>query len=437
MQRLFQHLRKSSVLQIAIPMILSNISTPLLGLVDTIVLGHLNRVAYLGAVSIGAMILNVLYLSFGFLRMGTTGTVAQARGRKDGRKIKLILGQTLIVAFAISVLLVLLQVPIMRLALYWVPTSPEVGHLAEKYFYVRIWGAFPTLMLMVLFGWFLGMQNARIPLLVVTIANLVSAGLSIILVFYFGLTVAGVAWANVIAQYLGLVVGLRYLYKSLKSYSVKLHWRDYCCYKSLMQQFHVNKDIFIRTLCLIFTYSFFTAMSARFGTLVLAGNAVLLSLFNVVSYALDGFANAAEALVGRYFGAKNPVKVREMVWRAARWSTWSAVLLVLFFYTLGPLIITWMTSLSEVQELAKQLLPWLIISPIVSVWSFLFDGVFIGALWTKDMRNMMLLSVIGYLVAWFVLRPLGNNGLWLAFMIFLLFRGMSMGWCYRKNLVKE
>lgn len=417
-------------------MMLSNVSVPLLGMVDTGVVGHLESAVYLGAVAVGATIFGFLYNGVNFLRMGTTGIAAQRYGARDYDGLRVSLGQALVVALLIAFTLVLLQVPIARLAMSLIGAEPDVEIFALEYFSIRIWSAPATLANYVLIGWFLGLQNARVPLLIFLTINITNVILDLVFVLGLGMKVDGVALASVIAEYTALLVGLLFAARELRRHEG--HWpmaqlldvRAYSAY------FAVNAHLFVRTMALTFTFFFVTAQGARLGGVILAANAVLMNIQLLTSMALDGFAHAAEALVGKAVGQKNREALEQSVRLALKWSLYFAVAFCLFYLLAGPLIIRMLTDLSDVRETALVYLPWLIVSPIVSVWSFLYDGVYVGATRAREMRNIMLVSSFGiFLPAWFLLQGYGNHGLWLAFMLFLASRGIGMHVGYRRKLL--
>ena len=422
--------------RIAAPMILSNISVPLLGMVDTGVTGHLGSPAYLGAVAIGSTIFGFLYTGMNFLRMGTTGIAAQRFGANDNDGLRVSLGQALIVSLLIAFMLIALQSPIGHFALSLIGAEPDVESYALEYFSIRIWSAPGTLANFVLIGWFLGLQNARVPLYIFLTINITNIVLDLWFVLGLGMKVDGVALASVIAEYIGMAVGLGFAAKALRKRAG--HWplarlfnvRAYTAF------FAVNANLFIRTMALMFTFAFVTAQGARMGGLVLAANAVLMNLQNLTAFALDGFAHAAEALVGKAVGEKRRDVLERSVQLALKWSLFFAAGFCLFYTAIGPLMIRMLTDLPDVRSIAMQFLPWLIISPLISVWSFLYDGVYVGATRSREMRDLMLISTFAVFVpAWYLLQDFGNHGLWLAFTVFMASRGIGMHFWYRRKVL--
>lgn len=422
--------------RIAAPMILSNISVPLLGMVDTGVTGHLDSSAYLGAVAIGATIFTVLYIGMNFLRMGTTGIAAQSFGANDSEGLRAALGQALIVGLVIAVMLIALQVPISKLALKLLGGDVETQKYAAEYFFIRIWSAPATLANFAIIGWFIGLQNARVPLAIFLTINLTNIALDLLFVVILGMKVDGVALASVIAEYSGLIVGGLFVLSALRQrpglWPVD-RLTNFSAYKAF---FAINANLFVRSMALMFTFSFITAQGARLGGLVLAANAVLMNFQFLTALGLDGIAHAAEALVGKAIGEKRRGALEHTVKLTLRWSLIFAVGFAAFYALFGTLIIGVLTDLEDVREAAIRYLPWMIASPIVSVWCFLYDGVYVGATRAKGMRNVMVFStIVIFLPAWYLLQPLGNDGLWLAFLLFMASRGIGMHLGYRKQVV--
>ncbi|MCI4670840.1 MAG: MATE family efflux transporter [Bacteroidia bacterium] len=417
------------ILYLAIPNILSNLSIPLLGMVDTALMGHLDSPVYLGAVGIGGTIFSFLYWSMGFLRMGTTGLAAQAYGQKDQQQLARILIHAAFVALASSLLFILFQIPINNFALGFFPAEQELLEKTSTYFYVRIWAAPATIGLYALNGWFLGMQNARIPLIITLIANLGNIILSYLFVRIYGWGIAGVASATAIAQYLGLGTALVLMYIHYKKDWV-MPSRAYLTDLGALKKFlFVNGDIFIRTVCLIFVFAFFTVKSTTFGTAVLAANQVLRQFLDMMAYGVDGFAFAAESLVGRYFGEKKQEKLNQALRLLFIWGVGLGALFSMLFWILGNNFLSFFTNQEEVIEIAKVYLPWQYLLPLVASIAFMLDGAYLGATASRPMRNMMLLSTFGvFLPAWYLgEETLGNHALWLAIFLFMLVRAISLG----------
>ena len=415
------------ILHLAVPNIISNITVPLLSMVDISLVGHLetNSKLHLGAISLGTMIFNVIYWGFSFLRMGTSGFTAQAFGRKDSRESMLILSRAVAVAIGGALLLIFLQGPIAKIGFHLLDGSPEVEHLARQYYSIRIWAAPATIGLYALTGWFIGMQNARIPMALAIVVNLLNIGFNVLLIRSFGMTSDGVALGTVMAQYCGIILGgflfLRHHKSLLKHWSYKAMVE----LKALKLFFSVNKNIFIRTICLIFVMSFFTAKSAGIGNTVLAVNSVLLQFFMFFSFVMDGFAYAAEALTGRFFGEESRKQLKKAVNLLFQWGVGFAALFTSAYVLLGDQLLLLLSDNKEVLETSGQYIFWVWSIPLLTFAAFLWDGIFIGATASRSMRNAMVVSTLfSFLpVYYFLIGPFGNHGLWLAFMLFQASRG--------------
>jgi len=419
------------VWSLAWPMMLSNITVPLLGLVDTAVIGHLPEPHYLGAVAIGGMIFSILYWAFGFLRMGTTGMVAQAHGREDGDRLRTLLGQSLVLGAFIGLLILLLRTPLTTLALQLMAPEPDVLTEATRYTEIRAFGAPAVLCNFALLGWFVGMQNTRIALILLTSTNLLNMLLDLLFVFGLEMKADGVALATVLAEYFSLLLGLWFCRRLLLKTAWQWLWpqlRRLRDYKALIQ---VNRYLFVRTVTLLLTFAFFTAQGAQQGTAILSANAVLLNFLLLISNALDGFAHATEALIGQTVGQRNLDRFKRTLGCTAFWSLISAIMLTLAFWLGGREIILLLTGIEEVREAASCYLPWVIALPLIGCWSFLLDGLFIGTTRVKIMQDTMLFSVLCVFVPiWWVTQPLGNHGLWLAFISLFAARGISGSWMF-------
>ena len=424
----------SDIWRIALPMLLSNLSIPLLGLVDTAVLGHLDQPWYLAAVAIGAMVFSTLYNGVNFLRMGTTGVAAQGFGRNDAETVVRSLREAMLVALAIAALMIGLAPLIRDAALALVRPEAAVTAEAARYFDIRIFSAPATLATYVIVGWFLGLANARVPLIITLVVNVTNIVLDIALVVGLGMKTAGVAYATVFAEYLGLGVGLILVSRESARWPATVPWRAVVAEADFGRYFAINANIFIRTLALMFTLFFMTALGARLGTTILAANAILMNLQYVVSYGLDALAHAAESIVGRFEGRNDKRGLRASVQLIFRWSIGVAVTVAVLLAVGGPWFIGLLTDLEDVAATARQYLPWLVLSPLVSVWSFVYDGVFIGATLARQMRNVMVAAaVFGFVPVWWFSQSLGNHGLWLAFTMFMLIRAVGMHLYYRQR----
>jgi len=422
-----------AVWRIALPMIISNLSVPLLGMVDTAVMGHLPSAHYLGAVAVGAVIFSFLFMGLNFVRMSTTGLAAQAWGANNGDEVRTVLGQAALTALALAAVLLLLHRPLGQLGLMLIDPSADVASEAARYYMVRIWSAPATLLNFALIGWFIGMQNARGALLVMLATNVANIILDLWFVLGLGMTASGVALASVIAELIGAMTGLLLVRLELAGKPGAWIAHEIGNTARFKRLFTVNFNIFIRTMTLMFALGFLTAMGARQGDIILAANAILLNLQSFMAYGLDGFANAAEALVGRAMGAKSRKGFVRAVKLSLRWTLGVSVVFSLAYLLVGRGIIDLLTSIEDVRTAAYVYLPWMVLSPLVSAWSFLWDGVFIGGTRAKEMRDAMLISAfLVYLPVWYLTQGLGNHGLWLAFMAFMAARGLTMTWWFRR-----
>lgn len=417
--------KNREVLRLAIPAIVTNITVPLLGLVDTLITGHLGRTAYIGAVSVGATLFNMIYWNFGFLRMGTSGQTAQAYGRKDEEGMANALFRSLFFAGLFALAIWILQWPISALAFKLMDATLEVEENALLYFRICIWGAPAILGLYGLKGWFIGMQNTKYPMVIAVTINVVNILASLLFVYGLEWKVEGVAYGSLIAQYVGLVTALL-----LWCYKYKVYWR-YLYFKHAMRKselsgfFKLNGSIFLRTLCLNAVMSFFTFAGAHQGEVLLAVNVLLMQLFNLFSYFTDGFAYAGEALVGKYVGAKDREGVRDSIKLIF---VWGARLVVLFtlLYALGAQpFIQLLTDQEAVREAATSYYGWVLLVPIAGVSAFLWDGIMVGATAIKPMVYATAAACATFFVLYFSFHSLlGNHALWLAFIIYLAVRGL-------------
>ncbi|MEM7023025.1 MAG: MATE family efflux transporter [Pseudomonadota bacterium] len=411
-------------MRLAWPLIVSNLSIPMLSMVDTAVVGHLPSPHYLGSVALGAVSLNVLYFVFGFLRMGTTGLTAQAFGRSDPIECHAWLARGIVMGLWIGVVLTLLASPIINITIHLSAPGPRVAEGLATYVTIRLLGAPAALVTLVLLGWLLGMQDARGPMALLLVTNGLNMALDLLFVLGFGWAVAGVAWATVCAEYGGLALGLWLARTALGAWNWRAIWRPDAFRRLLI----VNRDMFVRSLCLEAAFVTFSALSARQGEIILAANAVLLNLHLLSTYGLDGFAHAAEAMVGRRVGAGDAPGLRAAFRANMSLALALSLFMALAFLATGPLAILVLTGIEEVRTAAAIYLPYLIVAPLISVWAFLFDGVFVGATRTVEMRNGMVASLaVFWLAAWLLVPSLGNHGLWLSFLILMSIRGLWLG----------
>lgn len=418
-----------SVLRLAGPIVLSNISTPLLGLADMVVIGRIPNPAALGAIAIGATIFNFVYWGFGFLRMGTTGLTAQALGARDAEEVSANLARALLVAFAIGFSLILLQWPIAFAAFALLKGSAQVQAMAHDFFSIRIWSAPFTLANFALLGWFIGRQKAKTALVVQVFMNGLNIVLNVTFVAGFGWAVKGVAAGTLIAEIAAAGLGGALAWRDLKGMSWTGRWTRAQLLDPvrLGRMIAVNRDIMLRTFCLIFAFSFFTAQGARAGDVTLAANAVLGQFIALSAFLLDAFCSATEALVGEAVGARSKRTLERAVFLSSLWAGVTALALSAFVYFAGPLLIDALTTAPDVRAAARIYLPWAALVPSIAVWCFLLDGIFIGATRTGEMRNAMAAALTIFLVSWWFLAPAyGNNGLWAALAIFYVARTATL-----------
>lgn len=425
------------IFAIALPMMLSNISVPLLGLVDTAVIGHLPESFYLAGVAVGSMVVTLLFWILVFLRMSTTGLVAQAFGANNQQQILRLLMQSVFIALILATLLVLLQVPISSVAFHFVAGSEEVLLYARQYFDIRIWSAPAALINMVLLGWLLGMQNAKAPMFLLIITNSINILLDIVFVVGFEWGVAGVAWASLCADYIAMFCGFfivsRVLHPFHQNGLFARLLKEMLNLKTLTPFLLLNRDIFIRTLCLQVTFAFMTIQGVALGDDIVAANSVLMHFLLIISFSMDGLAYAVEALVGKSIGERSIRKLKESIYVTVFWATLFSMVQLLLFNYFGAWIIAQITSIEVVQQEAMRYLPWLIIIPLTSMLGFIFDGIFIGMTRAKNMRNSMIFSLcLVYFPVWFAFEEQGNHALWIAMNAFMLSRGLSLWWIYHK-----
>ena len=419
------------VWRLAWPMVVSNLSVPLLGAVDTAVIGHLPEPHFLGAVAVGALIFNTLYFGCNFLRMGTTGLTAQAYGARDFDAARATLARALLIALVLAAALLALQGPIGWLAFYLVEPSEAVAGEGMRYFFIRIWGAPAALANIALVGWFIGMQNTRAALALLLTVNGINIVLDLVLVLGFGLAVAGAAWATVAADYAGLILGAAVTARLANRHGGRWRPRHVLDATAMRRFLGINRDIFLRTLFVVTAFALFTTLSARQGDVVLAANAVLLNFVVFFNFAYDGFAFAAEALTGRALGARRRADLARAIRACLLWCLALALLTLAVYGVAGAPIIRVLTDIDDVRTVAYDYLPWLIALPLVAVWGIFFDGVFTGVTRTADMRNTMMLAFVVFVpCAWLLREPMGNHGLWLAMTLLYAVRGIGLGAIY-------
>lgn len=420
-----------SIWALAGPIIISNLSTPLVGAVDTAVVGHLPEPQAIGAVALGALIFSFLFWGFGFLKMSTTGFIAQAYGANDHQALSDTLSRVILLALSFGILIIVLAYPLIQFVLYLLDSSEQIESLTAQYAYIRLWSAPATLSTYVFIGVFIGLHDTRKVLLLMLVLNLSNILLDLVFVMGFKMGVEGVALATLIAEYLAASLGFFLLRDRITVAIKKFTWAKILERKAIALLMKANSDIFIRTLCLVFSFSYFTAQGAKMGEVILASNAILLHLQSIMAHGLDGFAHAAEALTGSAYGAKKQNEFKRAVKLTSFWAFIIAIVICLIYLFFGELILGLFTNIEEVLASAIIYLPWMIITPIASIWSFQLDGIFIGASYTKEMRNAMILSTLIYLALLQLLIPQwGNHGLFLGLSLFMVIRALTLSWYY-------
>ncbi len=421
------------ILHLAIPSIVSNITVPLLGLVDVTIVGHLGATAYIGAIAVGGLLFNILYWNFGFLRMGTSGLTSQAYGRKDKDAEIRILVQAVSVGLFSALAMLILQYPIERLAFRLLDTSAEVEQYTVTYFRICIWGAPAVLAQYGFTGWFIGMQNSRYPMYIAIVMNVINIVCSSCFVFLFGMKVEGVALGTVVAQYSGVMMALGLWFYNYKELWGRMTFKGSLQLIVMRRFFAVNRDIFLRTLCLIGVTTFFTSTGARQGDVILAVNTLLMQLFTLFSYIMDGFAYAGEALSGRYVGACNLIQLKRAVRALFGWGVGLSLVFTLLYGVGGENFLGLLTNDKIVIETAGHYFYWVLAIPLAGFAAFLWDGILIGATATRFMLWSMLVASGSFFVIYYCFSGATNNHmLWLAFLVYLALRGgMQTLWSRR------
>ena len=409
------------ILQIAIPSIVSNITVPLLGLIDVTIVGHLGSAAYIGAIAVGGMLFNIIYWIFGFLRMGTSGMTSQAYGRHDLNEVTRLLLRSVGVGLFIAFTLLALQYPIERIAFTFIQTTEEVEHLAGLYFRICIWGAPAVLGLYSFAGWYIGMQNSRFPMYIAITQNIVNIAVSLLLVYGLGMKIEGAQYAGLVMAYL---LWLRY-YSTLRK---RIEWHSFFDKQAMYRFFQVNRDIFFRTICLVAVTVFFTSAGAAQGEVVLAVNTLLMQLFTLFSYIMDGFAYAGEALTGRYIGANNQKALHTTVRQLFGWGLGLSLSFTLLYSIGGQSFLGLLTNETTVIHASESYFYWVLAIPLAGFSAFLFDGIFIGATATHLMLKAMIAASVSFFLIYYGFRgAMGNHALWMAFITYLLLRGVMQG----------
>ena len=421
------------ILQIALPSIVSNITIPLLGLVDTTIVGHLGAASYIGAIAVGGMLFNLIYWIFGFLRMGTSGMTSQAYGQKDEAEAMRILARSIGIGMLIALTLIILQYPIERTAFLFIKATPEVEKLASTYFRICIWGAPAVLGLYSISGWCIGMQNSRFPMYVAITQNIVNILVSLMLVYGLGMKIEGVAIGTLVAQYAGLLMAIGLWSSHFKRLLPYIRLRTLFAQGAFRRFFQVNRDIFFRTLCLVAVTMYFTSAGAAQGDVVLAVNTLLMHFFTFFSYIMDGFAYSGEALAGKYIGANDRPALQQMIRHLFVWGIALALASTLIYGIGGKEFLSLITNEQNVIAASSTYFYWVLAIPLAGFAAFLYDGIFIGATATGLMLRAMFVASVAFFGIYFGCRGLiGNHALWLAFITYLALRGIMQGYLGRK-----
>ena len=442
------NIRDRQILQIALPSIVSNITVPLLGMIDVAIVGHMGSAVYIGAVAVGSMIFNLVYWLFGFLRMGSSGLTSQALGRRDLAEVNRILVRSVVIALLIALLLIACQLPLKWLMFWLIGPTADVMPYASTYFNIVIWGAPASLGLFSLSGWFIGMQNTRIPMFISIMQNVVNILASLTLVYGFGMKIEGVAMGTVVAQYAGFLVALALLWRYYGR--IFRYFRKDGMFRDIRRFFSINRDIFLRTLCLVAVNLFFTSAGARQGAVILSVNTVLMQLYLFFSYFMDGFAYAGEALGGKAYGARNATAFQETLRRLFGWAALMTLAYTLLYVIGGQWIVSLLTDDPQVLETARDYLFWAWLIPAAGAVAFIWDGIFIGITATKGMLVSSALSVLLFFAVSFLSSRLPvflstslpaflssrlpNHGLWLAMILYLLMRGVIQTIWYQRKI---
>ena len=414
------------ILHIAIPAIVSNITVPLLGLVDVAIVGHLGSAAYIGAIAVGGMIFNVMYWLFNFLRMGTGGMTSQAFGKRDFEEVVRLLVRSLGVALAVALMLIILQLPLRSLALDIMQPTERVRQYAETYFNILIWGAPAMLGLYSFTGWFIGMQNSRIPMVIAITQNVVNVVASLSFVFVLGMKVEGVALGTLVAQYSGIVMAIVMWLSSYGRLMRYFRGKGLFVWHAVKEFLSVNRDIFFRTLCMICVMLFFTSAGSWQGETVLAVNTLLMQFYMIFSYVMDGFAYAGEAISGKRYGAGNWKALDNTIRHLFVWGAVMTVVFTFLYIIGGNAFLSLLTDDNSVVKAAHEYTVWAMLVPLAGVGAFIWDGVFIGCTKTRGMLQSMAVAAVTFFVVYYLSRhTMGNHGLWLAFIAYMAMRGMA------------
>ena len=414
------------VLTISVPIMLSNVTEPLIGVVNTAIIGQLPEAYYIGAITIGSLIFSFLFWGFGFLRLSTGGLSAQAVGAGDSAEVTAVLWRALAIAVTVGLCLILASPLIEKVSFDLMGGSPEMRAQGEIYFRYRILSAPFALTNFCILGWFIGQGRATVAFIVQIFLNLINMGLGALFVLSLGMTADGVGLSALIAEFSAALLGGLLVWQSLRKLKARATWAQIWDREKILRTLSANGDIMIRTLCLVFAFAWFAARGARASDVVIAANSVLLLFFDVAAFLIDGFAYASEALVGQSVGAKNRARFNRAVRLTTLWALVVGAICSAIIWFAGPWFIDLMTVNAEVRESARHYLFWAALTPLLGTICFQFDGIFTGAMATREMRNMMVLSLMIYLASWWILeRNFGNHGLWAALSVFFIARGVT------------
>lgn len=414
------------VLAIAVPMIFAHVTTPLLGIVSATAIGRLGDATALAAVALGAVVIDVLFWAFAFLRMGTIGLTAQAVGRADDVERRAVIARALILAVALGAALIVLQKPLLFLFFTAMGASPAVTAAADTYVSVRLWSAPAVFVNFAVLGWLIGQARTMTGLVLQIVINVANMALTVVFVSVLGLGITGAATANALAEYGGAAVGLVVVMASL-GWRFAVPWRVVLDRTRILRTIAINRDIMIRTAALVGSFAFFTRQGAVGGDTILAANAILMNFVGVVAFFLDGFATSAEQLGGQAVGARDERAFRRAVWLSSLWAVVFGTLASLAFFAGGAQAIDLVSTSEAVRAEARRYLPYMALTPFTGVMAFLLDGVFIGATWSVAMRNCMLAAAATFIAAWWLLSAYGNDGLWIAYLVMQAVRGLYLG----------
>ncbi|MGD2033660.1 MAG: MATE family efflux transporter [Bacteroidales bacterium] len=426
------------ILKLAVPFIISNITVPLVSTVDTALMGHFGTQAHLGAIGLGSSIFNFLYWNFTFLRMSMAGFTAQAYGANDKKESATLLGRSFLIAMAGAALLLVFQKPIAGLSFLIARGDPLVEQFASEYFYIRIYAAPATIGLYAILGWFIGMQNAKVPMIISLLINLVNIGVSVLLVLVFDMKSSGVAWGTVAAQYSGLLLAVLIVFKYHRGILDRIELSLLFKGNSVSRFFSVNRDVFVRTFLVIFVLTYYNFASAGQGIAILGVNVIFLQLIYAFSFFIDGFANAAEALIGRFIGERNKPDLQKSVRTLFLWGGGLGLAFTVAYSLVFDLMLKLFTSDTEIISLAADYSAWIMFLPVISFSAFVWDGIYLGATAAKEQRNATLIAAVIFFSIYFFLRnTLGNHALLLAQLTFFGIRGIVQTIYYKTAILER